>query len=98
VTGRELIIWAVACAERTLPVFEQTSPMITDDRRLLVAGRVDPQHPQPGAVVDGGELVVLAARGDAGQGRTNLTSIWNSVARQLFLVALPALVQTLVPL
>jgi len=55
---------------------EQTSPMITDGRRLLVAGRVDPQHPQPGAVVDGGELVVLTARGDAGQGCTNLTSIW----------------------
>ena len=97
-TGRELIIWAVACAERTLPVFEQTSPMITDDRRLLVAGRVDPQHPQPGAVVDGGELVVLAARGDAGPGVHELDVDLDSVARQLFLVALPALVQTLVPL
>jgi len=29
VTGRELIIWAVAFVERTLPVLEQTSPVIT---------------------------------------------------------------------
>ena len=27
------------------------------DRRLLVQALVDPQHAQPGAVVDGGELV-----------------------------------------
>jgi hypothetical protein len=24
---RELIVWAVACAERALPLFEQTSPL-----------------------------------------------------------------------
>jgi hypothetical protein len=29
------------------------------DSGLLIAARVDPQHTQPGAVVDGGELVVL---------------------------------------
>src|SRR5215831_11374355 len=44
---------------------------------LLAEPVVDPQHPQPGAVVDGGELVVLlAAR--AGQGATNLTSTWTA--------------------
>ena len=31
------------------------------DRGLLVVARVDPQHPEPGAVVDRGELVVLLA-------------------------------------
>ena len=31
------------------------------DGRLLVELGVDAQDPQPGAVVDGGELVVLAA-------------------------------------
>jgi hypothetical protein len=30
------------------------------DGRLLVELRIDAQHPQPGAVIDGGELVMLA--------------------------------------
>lgn len=32
------------------------------DRHFLVVSRVDPQHPDPGAVIDCGELIVPLAR------------------------------------
>ncbi|MFK0234341.1 hypothetical protein [Streptomyces vinaceus] len=38
------------------------------DGGLLVAPRVDPQDPQPGSVVDGGELVVLRPAPPFGEG------------------------------
>ena len=43
------------------------------DGGLLVALGVDAQHPQPDAVVDGGELVVLPS---LGRGWLNFTSSW----------------------
>jgi hypothetical protein len=45
------------------------------DGGALVEPRVDAQHSQPGAVVDGGELVVLAV-GAPAIGVMNFTSIW----------------------
>jgi hypothetical protein len=45
------------------------------DRRLLIELGIDPKHPEPGAVVDGGELVELLPRG-ALDGWMNFTSIW----------------------
>jgi hypothetical protein len=69
------------------------------DGGLLVEGRVDAQHPQPGAVVDGGELVVLAlGLGGAGQGGDELDVDLDLVAGQLLLGASPAPVQPLVAL
>lgn len=66
-------------------------------------GRVDAQHSQAGAVVDGGELVVLvaapaAAGCDAGDGLDELHVDLDTVAGQLLLVALPSFVVALVAL
>ena len=68
------------------------------DGGLLVELGVDPQDPQPGAVVDGGELVVLPGLGGAGKGLDELHIQLDAVAGQRLLVALPAAVVALVPL
>ncbi len=66
----------------------------------LVQRRVDPQHPQPGAVVDRGELEVLVAPAAAslwhrGEGLDELDVDLDAVAGQLLLVALPAAIVAL---
>ena len=69
------------------------------DRGLLVVAVVDPQDPDPGAVIDRGELVVLlAAGGAAGQRLDELHVDLDPVAGQRLLVALPAVVVALVAL
>jgi hypothetical protein len=72
------------------------------DGRLLVQLRVDPQHPQPGAVVDRGELVALvptaAPAGCADDGFDELDVDLHVMAGPLFLVPLPPLVVPLVAL
>ena len=65
------------------------------DGRPLVALGVDAQHPQAGAVVDRGELVVLPS---LGRGWMNLTSSWTRWPGSGLLVALPAPVVALVAL
>ena len=57
------------------------------DRGLLVVAGVDPQHPDAGAVVDRGELVVLLAR--AADRLEELHVDLDPVAGQRLLVALP---------
>ncbi|MFC8248546.1 hypothetical protein [Streptomyces chartreusis] len=80
----------------------------------VAASRIDPQDPQPGAVVDGGELVVLRPLPPLGQGRRDRRRGWalfresdrvdefyvdlDSVAGLLLLVAGVALDAPLVPL
>jgi len=60
------------------------------DGGLLVASRVGPQHPEPGAVVDGGELVVLlASHALLAQGLDELDVDLQLVAGALLLVAFP---------
>jgi hypothetical protein len=67
------------------------------DRGLLVELVVDPQHPQPGAVVDGGELVILlAAR--ARQRRDELDVDLDGVTRHRLLIPFPLAIVALVPL
>src|SRR6266566_8854542 len=66
------------------------------DRGLLVQLPVDLENPQPRAVIDGGELVVLLAH--ATDGVDELDVDLNGVARQLLLVTLPALLVALVTL
>jgi hypothetical protein len=68
------------------------------DGCLLVELGVDAQDPQAGAVVDGGELVVLAARARPCQGRDELHVQLHPVARQGLLLPLPAPIVALVPL
>ena len=63
----------------------------------LVGLGVDAQHPQPGAVVDGGELVVPLGR-DPVDGSDEPDVDLHPVARPLFLVALRALGAALVAL
>ena len=68
------------------------------DRGFLVATWIDTQHPQSGAVVDRGELVVLGAPADGGPGRglewlNEFDVDLDLVSGQLLLVALPALVE-----
>jgi hypothetical protein len=67
------------------------------DGRLLVTARIGPQYPDPGAVVDGGELVVLLATWDT-DGLDELHVDLDPLARELFLVALVAVLVTLVAL
>jgi hypothetical protein len=55
----------------------------------LVAALVDTQDPQPGAVVDGSELVIALAR--AFERLDELHVNLDLVARQRLLVALPTL-------
>ena len=57
------------------------------DRRRLVQPVVDPQDPDPGAIVDRGELVVLLAR--ALERRHELDVDLDTVTGLLLLVALP---------
>src|ERR1039458_5943767 len=66
------------------------------DGGLLVEVVVDPEHPEPGAVVDGGELVVLLAR--APDRRHELHVDLDPMTRLGLLVALPALLVAFVPL
>ena len=67
------------------------------DRGLLVAAVVDPQHSQPGAVVDRGELVVARLAG-ACEGFDELDVDLEAVTGSLLLVALPAALEGLVAL
>ena len=67
------------------------------DGGLLVTSRIGPQHPDPGAVVDGGELVVLLAP-RAADGLDELHVDLDPLARELLLVALVALLVALVAL
>ena len=66
------------------------------DRGLLVVAGVDPQHPDAGAVVDRGVLVVLLA--GAGQRFDELHVDLDPMAGQRLLVALPAVGVALVAL
>src|ERR1700730_7632897 len=66
------------------------------DCGLLVQLPVDLQDPQPRAVVDGGELVVLLAH--AAYGVYELDVDLNGEARSLLLVMLPTLLVALVTL
>jgi hypothetical protein len=59
------------------------------DRRALVAGIVDLQHPDSGAVIDRGELIQPSAR--AGDSPEKIDVHLQPVARLRFLVSLPAL-------
>jgi len=71
--SRRLKFGPVVCLDRLDPERELVQQEVSElDRGLLVEPVVDPQDPQPGAVVDGGELVVLLPAG----GAMNLTSIW----------------------
>jgi hypothetical protein len=56
----------------------------------LVAAGVDAQHPEPGAVIDGGELGVLLAAALLTQRFAELDVDPQLVAGALLLVALPA--------
>ena len=67
------------------------------DRGDLVVLRIDPQHPQPGAVVDRGVLVVLLRSG-ASDGFDELDVDLDLMARQRLLVAFPAAIVGLVAL
>src|SRR5260370_15897795 len=66
------------------------------DRGLLVQLSVDLQDPQPRAVVDGCELVVLLAH--TTDGLDELDVDLNGVARSLLFVTLPALLMALIAL
>jgi hypothetical protein len=66
------------------------------DRGLLVVPVVDPQHAQPGAVIDRGVLVVLLA--GPRQRLDELDVDLHPMAGHWFLVSLPAPVVTLVAL
>jgi hypothetical protein len=66
------------------------------DGGLLVVARVDPQHPDPGAIVDRGVLVVLLA--GARKRFDELHIDLHAVARQRLLVALPPVGVAFVPL
>jgi hypothetical protein len=66
------------------------------DGGVLVAAGIDPQHPQPGAVVDCGELVEAFA-GPADRG-DELDVDLDLVARLGFLVPFPSLLMALMPL
>ena len=70
------------------------------DGRLLVELGIDPQDPQAGAVVDGGELVVLAACASLGAGQRldELDVDLDAVTGQWLLVPLPTAVVALVAL
>jgi hypothetical protein len=68
------------------------------DRGLLVAARVGAQYPQPGAVVDGGELVELAPPALLAERLDELHVDLQLVARALLLVASPTAVVALVAL
>ena len=59
------------------------------DGHLLVESVVDPEHAKPGAVVDGGELLVLLAR--AGDRRDELDVDLNPMPGLGLLIPLPAL-------
>ena len=66
------------------------------DGALLVELGVDTQHAQAGAVVDGGELVVLAP--GSWERAMNLTSSWTRWPGRGLLIAAPAAVVALVAL
>ena len=68
------------------------------DGRLLVELGIDPQDPQPGAVVNRGELVVLPGLGGAGKRLDELDVELDPVAGQRLLIALPTPVVALVAL
>jgi hypothetical protein len=69
------------------------------DGGLLVAPVIEAQHSEPGAVVDGGELVVLLGLvGGAGKRLDELDIELDAVAGQRLLIALPAPVVALVAL
>ena len=69
---------------------------------LLGVAFIDPQDTNPGAVIDGGELVVaLLTTARTGAGRQRFDELHvdlDPVAGELLLVALPATVVTLVAL
>jgi hypothetical protein len=67
------------------------------DGGLLVTAWIRPKHSDPGAVVDGGELVVLLAP-RAPDGLDELHVHLDPLARELFLVALVAVLVALVAL
>src|SRR5947207_6805246 len=68
------------------------------DRGLLVAARVGAQDPQPGAVVDRGELIVLAPATGLAERLDELDIDLQLVARARLFIPLPAAVMALVPL
>jgi hypothetical protein len=67
------------------------------DRGLLGVALIHPQYPEPGAVIDGGVLVVALRRGP-GDGVDELHVDLDPMTGELFLVALPAAVVALVAL
>jgi hypothetical protein len=58
------------CRLRSLVMSAAADHVVSEgDRGLLVVAVVDPQHPQPGAVIDRRVLVILLPPGPSGSGR-----------------------------
>lgn len=88
----------VVCMDRLSPERQPLQHVVRElDGGLLVVPRADAQHPDAGAVVDGGELVVLLG-GDTWDRGDELDADLHLVAGLGLLRALPALFVALVAL
>jgi hypothetical protein len=72
--------------------------VIEHDGSFHIAVGVEPQHSQPGAIIDGGELVELLAPARALYGINELHIDLNLMTGELLLIALPPAIMAFIAL